>query len=379
MIPLLFSRRGVGIMEFNDLARQYQLYKKELDEAIHKVLDSHRYIMGEEVYELERELAKYVGAKHCISTSSGTDSLLMALMALGIGPGDEVITVPFTWISTSEVIKLLGAIPVFVDIDPDTYLIDVSKVEAAITPKTRAILPVDLFGQLADYEGLQAIASKHGLSIIQDAAQSFGASQNGRKSCLQGTINCTSFFPAKPLGCYGDGGALFTEDDRLAADLRAIRTHGGERRHHHTHLGINGRLDTIQAAILLVKLRHFDEELSLRTAIAKRYDEAFSAIFQPPITAEGNTHVYAQYSICVEEREAFQSALKEAGVPTAVYYPKCLHQQPIFSDLGYSIGDFPCSERVSEQIVSLPFHPWLTLEEQDQVIQSVLSNYPVLV
>lgn len=361
-------------MEFNDLGKQYRHYKDELDAAIHHVLDNHQYIMGKEVYELEEQLAAYTGVKHCITTSSGTDSLLMALMALGIGSGDEVITVPFTWISTSEVIKLLGAIPVFVDIDPATFLIDLDLVEAAITPKTRAILPVDLFGQLPDYHRLRNIADKYGLSIIQDAAQSFGATQNGMKSGSQGDINCTSFFPAKPLGCYGDGGALFTADDHLAAALRAIRTHGGERRHFHTHLGINGRLDTLQAAILLVKLKYFDQELAMRTAIAHKYNQELSAVCRTPITIKGNTHAYAQYVICVEERAAFQSALKAEGIPTAVYYPTCLHLQPVFSDLGYARGDFPCSEKVCEEVLSLPLHPWLTSDEQERVIKGCLIN-----
>jgi UDP-2-acetamido-2-deoxy-ribo-hexuluronate aminotransferase len=361
------------MMQFNDLGKQYQLYKKEIDEAIQQVLNSHRYIMGGEVFELEEQLAQYVGTKHCISTASGTDSLLMALMALGIGPGDEVITVPFTWISSSEVIKLLGAKPVFVDIDPETYLLDVDQVEAAITSKTKAILPIDIFGQLADYDRLNETAMQHGLTIIQDAAQSFGALQHGRKSCSQGQINCTSFFPAKPLGCYGDGGAMFTDDDSLANALRAIRTHGGERRHHHTHVGINGRLDTIQAAILLVKMRHFDEELSARMAIGKRYTEALKGVCMIPTVADSNTHIYAQYTIRVEDREAFQSALKEQGIPTAVYYPKCLHVQPVFSDLGYSIGDFPHCEKASDEVVSLPLHPWLTKEDQDRVIEGVVN------
>lgn len=362
------------MMQFNDLGKQYCQYKEEINAAIHKVLDSHRYIMGEEVYQIEENLANYVGAKHCISTSSGTDSLLMSLMALGVGHGDEVITVPFTWIATAEVIKLLGAKPVFIDIDPTTYLMDIEQVEASMTSKTKAIIPVDIFGHLVDYDRLHEVASTHGVPVIQDAAQSFGATQNGKKSCTQGLLNCTSFFPAKPLGCYGDGGAIFTDDDSLAHDLRAIRTHGGERRHYHTHVGINGRLDTIQAAVLLVKLRYFDGELTKRQGLADRYTQAFSASFSTPVTLENNTHSYAVYTIRVEEREELQRSLKDNGVPTAVYYPTCLHTQPVFKELGYGVGDFPNSEKASGEVLSLPIHPWLSVEQQDLVIEHVLQH-----
>ncbi|MEM1282333.1 MAG: DegT/DnrJ/EryC1/StrS family aminotransferase [Chlamydiota bacterium] len=361
-------------MQFNDLGKQYQQYKEEIDAAIQNVLNSNHFIMGKEVYEIEEQLAEYIDQNHCISTSSGTDSLLMSLMAIGVGSGDEVITVPFTWIATAEVIKLLGAKPVFVDIDPKTYLMDLNHVEAAITEKTKAIIPVDLFGHLVDYDQLHQIASKNGITVIQDAAQSFGATQNSRKSCSQGHISCTSFFPAKSLGCYGDGGAIFTDNDSLASDLRAIRTHGGQQRHVHTHVGINGRLDTIQAAVLLVKLRYFDQELRRRQELAIRYTDALSSSFVTPVTLENNTHSYAVYTIRTEHREEIQGALKSQGVPTAVYYPKSLHEQPVFGDLGYTIGDFPHSEKASQQVLSLPIHPWLTEEEQTLVIDQLLEQ-----
>lgn len=344
-------------MEFIDLKTQYQLYKKEIDAGIQKVLDHGAYIMGPEVKELEQQLAHYVGVKHAITVSSGTDSLLIALMAYDIGPGDEVITVPFTWISTVEVIALLRATPVFVDIDPETYNIDVNQLEAAITPRTKAIMPVNLYGQMPDYDVINAIAAKYGIPVIEDAAQSFGATQRGRRSCGVSTIGSASFYPAKPLGCYGDGGALFTNDDAIAAKMRAIRTHGGEVRHNHTYIGLNGRFDTIQAAIVQVKLKHFDEELRLREKVAARYSKKLQEYTVVPKIAEGNTHSFAQYTIRVEERDALAKHLVEEGIPTAIFYPKCVHEQPCFSYLGLQKGSFPVSEKASQEAISLPFHP----------------------
>ncbi len=364
-------------MEFIDLGKQYTLYREEIDAAIRKVLERGSYIMGPEVAELEKILADYVGVSHCITVSSGTDSLQMSLMALEVGPGDEVITVPFTWISTAEVIKLVGADPVFVDIDADTYLMDVNLAEKAITSKTKAIIPVDLFGQCADYSALNALSEKYGIPIIQDAAQSFGAMQNGRKSCSQGLLSSTSFFPAKPFGCYGDGGAVFTDDDVLAGKIRAIRTHGGEKRHHHTLLGMNGRFDTIQAAVLLAKFPHFSKEVRLREKIGNRYNELFSDLGISPKTAEGNSHVYAIYTIRIKERDRVAENLKAEGIPSAVYYPKCLHEQPVFASLGYSYGDFPHCEQASREVLSLPMHPWLTEEEQDLVVKVVSREFSV--
>lgn len=358
-------------MEFIDLKKQYKLYKKEIDQAMHSVLDEGHYIMGKEIKQLETALANFVGVKHCIGASSGTDTLLMALMALDIGPGDEVITVSFTWISTVEVIALLGATPVLVDIEPETYNIDIAKLEAAITPRTKAIMPVSLFGQMPDYNKINAIAKKHNIPVIEDAAQSFGASQNGKKSCGVTLIGSTSFYPAKPFGCYGDGGALFTNDDELASKMRAIRVHGGEVRHHHTCVGINGRLDTLQAAILLAKFPHFPGEVQARQRIGERYNAQLQDVCVTPPTQKGNTHVYAQYTIRVPERNDVVKFLNEKGVPTAIHYPKCVHQQPAFAYLGYDSTQLPESEKAAKEVLSLPMHPWLTTEEQDTVIAAV--------
>ncbi len=366
-------------MDFIDLKTQYQKYKQEIDHAIHSVLDKGQYIMGEEVKQLEAALAKYVGVKHCIGASSGTDTLLMALMALGVGHGDEVITVSFTWISTAEVIGLLGAKPVFVDIDPDTYNIDISKIEAAITSKTKAIMPVSLFGQMPDYDKINAIAAKYNLPVLEDGAQSFGATQRGRQSCGVTTIGSTSFYPAKSLGGYGDGGALFTNDDQLAAKMRAIRTHGGEVRHHHTCIGINGRLDTLQAAILLVKLRHFDEELKARQEIGARFSEELKDCAVVPFIENGNTHTCAYYTIRVSERDAVVKELNARGIPTSIFYPKCVHLQPAFAYLGLTEGALPISEKASKEVLSLPMHPWLTLEDQKKIITAVQEAVSVTV
>ena len=317
-------------MQFIDLATQYQRNKEAIDNAIHEVLDSSKYIMGPQVKELESTLAEYVGVKHCVSVSSGTDSLMIALMAMGIAPGDEVITVPFTWISSTEVISLVGATPVFVDIDLDTFNMNPSLIEKAITPKTKAILAVNLFGQMADYTAINEIANKYNLPVLEDAAQSFGSSQNGIKSCGATTVGSTSFFPAKPFGCYGDGGALFTNDSELCEKMQAIRTHGGIKRHHHTLVGMNGRLDTIQAAVLLAKWPDFDNEVKSRIAIGQRYSQLLEQVCEVPRVLEGNTHVYANYTIRTSQRSELQEKLKEKEIPSAIYYPKCLHEQPVF-------------------------------------------------
>jgi UDP-2-acetamido-2-deoxy-ribo-hexuluronate aminotransferase len=358
-------------MQFIDLAQQYRLYKNEIDQAMQRVLDHGQYIMGPEVKELEELLATYVGVKHCIGCSSGTDTLQIALMALDVGPGDEVITVPFTWISTAEVIGLVGARPVFIDIESDTYNMDISQLEKAITPRTKAIIPVSLFGQMPDMAAINEIAARHGVPVIEDGAQSFGATQNGRRSCGVTLIGSTSFFPAKPFGCYGDGGALFTNDDHLAATMRAIRTHGGERRHYHPYLGMNGRLDTLQAAILKAKFPYFPDEVEKRRQIGARYSTLLADCCEIPKIAPGNTHVYAQYTIRVAERDRCAAQLKEQGIPTAIYYPKCLHEQPVFAPLGYQQGDFPISEKATMEVLSLPMHPWLTEQEQDRVVAAM--------
>lgn len=366
-------------MEFIDLKKQYLLYKKEIDQSIQKVLDKGQYIMGEEVKNLETALAKFVGVKHCIGASSGTDTLLIALMALGIGPGDEVITVSFTWISTVEVIALLGATPVFVDIEPDTFNIDISKLEKAITPRTKAIMPVSIFGQMPDYDQINAIAKKHKLPVIEDGAQSLGATQNGRMSCGVTLIASTSFYPAKVFGCYGDGGALFTNDDALASKMRAIRTHGGEVRHHHTCIGINGRLDTLQAAVLLAKFPHFPDEIKARHRIGARYSEMLKGVCIAPKIQKGNTHTYHQFTIRVPNRDDVSKFLNQKGVPTAIHYPKCVHEQPAFAYLGYEWGSLPESERASREVLSLPMHPWLTEEDQDTVVAAIKEALTVKV
>lgn len=361
-------------MEFIDLKTQLDRYRSRIDERINAVLSHGRYIMGPEIGELEKELATYTGVKHCITVASGTDSLEIALRALRVGYGDEVITVPFTWISTAEVICQVGGKPVFIDIDPVTYNMDASKLEAAITDKTKAIIPVSLFGQMPDLESIQVIAQAHNVPVIEDAAQSFGATRNGKRSCGASLIGSTSFFPAKPFGCYGDGGALFTSDDGLAEKMRAIRTHGGIRRHEHTLVGMNGRFDTLQAAILLGKWPDFPSEVAARNQIGARYSDALRNICQVPEVASGNTHVYGQYTIQVSARDELVEKLKEKGIPSAVYYPKCLHEQPVFSFCGYKWGDFPMSEKASREVISLPMHPFLSETDQNQVIEAVKSS-----
>lgn len=358
-------------MEFIDLKAQYGKHRDEIGTRIQRVLDHGQFVMGPEIRELESWLAGYVGVKHCLSVASGTDSLEIALRAWGIGPGDEVITVPFTWISSAEAISLTGAKPVFVDIDPVTYNLDPALLSAAINPRVKAIMPVSLFGQMADFRAINAIAAQYGIPVLEDAAQSFGATQDGCRSCGVSLVGSTSFFPAKPLGCYGDGGALFTDDDALAEAMRAIRTHGGVERHHHPLLGMNGRFDTIQAAILLAKLPAFDWEVQERARIGQRYSEKLSGYCVVPAISPGNSHVYAQYTIRVPNRDDVGARLRAKGIPTAVYYPKCLHQQPVFAHLGYKLGDFPVSEHASREVISLPMHPFLSAADQDGIVDEV--------
>ncbi|WP_036300595.1 DegT/DnrJ/EryC1/StrS family aminotransferase [Methylomarinum vadi] len=357
---------------FIDLKSQYRVLEHEIKARIDKVLEHGQYIMGPEVRELEEKLADYVGVKHCIAGSSGTDTLLIAMMALGIGQGDEVITTPFTFIATGEMIALLGATPVFVDIDPKTYNIDPSKIEAAITSKTKAIMPVSLYGQCADFDAINAIGEKHGLPVIEDGAQSFGATYKGRRSCSLSTIGSTSFFPSKPLGAYGDGGALFTDDDELAKNMREIRVHGQDRRYHHVCIGINGRLDTMQAAILLVKLEHFDWEVKQRQEIADRYSTVLAGIGSKitiPFVEKYNSSVFAQYTIQVEKRDKVQELLKKANIPTAVHYPVPLNRQPALA----CPDRFEHSECAAERVLSLPMHPYLDDVHMEQVVTSLLK------
>jgi UDP-2-acetamido-2-deoxy-ribo-hexuluronate aminotransferase len=363
--PLLIA------MEFIDLKTQYRRYQAEIDARIKKVLEHGQYILGPENTELEETLARYTNTRHCLTVASGTDSLEIALRALDIGPGDEVITVPFTWISTAEVVLLVGAKPVFIDIEPDFYNIDISKIEAAITLRTKAIIPVSLFGQMPDCDAINRIAAKHNITVIEDAAQSFGATQNGKRSCGVTKISSTSFFPAKPLGCYGEGGALFTDDNDLADKMRAIRTHGGLKRHHHPLVGMNGRFDAIQAAVLLAKWPHFEQEVNDRIRIGARYSEKLKNCCVTPKIKKGNTHVYAQYTIRVPNRDEVAQKLKAKGVPTAVYYPKSIHEQPVFAPFGYKHGDFPVAEKAANEVLSLPMHPFLSEKEQDFVVSAV--------
>lgn len=366
---------------FIDLKSQYKALEENIKSRINTVLEHGQYVMGPEVAELEAKLAEFVGVKHCISASSGTDTLMIAMMALGIGPGDEVITSPFTFIATGEMIALIGATPVFVDIDPKTYNIDPSKIEAAITPKTKAIMPVSLYGQCADFDAINAIADKYGLPVIEDAAQSFGATYKGKKSCALSTIGSTSFFPSKPLGAYGDGGALFTNDDALAKVMREIRTHGQEKRYYHTRIGINGRLDTIQAAILLAKMDRFDWEVQRREEIGLRYSKLIkkhsanidTAVITPYIEPF-NTSVYAQYTVRVKNRELVQKKLKDSGVPTAVHYPIPLHLQPIFTYLNLCAGAYPEAESAAKEVLSLPMSPDLNDAICEIIIAKLINS-----
>jgi UDP-2-acetamido-2-deoxy-ribo-hexuluronate aminotransferase len=359
-------------MEFVDLKTQYRRLKPAIDARIQAVLDHAQFILGPEIRELEDRLAARAGAKYCITCSSGTDALLLAMMGLGIGPGDEVITSPFTFFATGEMIALLGATPVFVDINPVTYNIDPQKIEAAITPRSRAIMPVSLYGQPAEMDSINAIAARHRLPVIEDAAQSFGALYQGRHSGNLSTIGCISFFPSKPLGCYGDGGACFTNDDALATAIFELRNHGQDRRYHHTRIGINGRLDTLQAAILLAKLDVFDNELLARSEAADRYTALLHKVVQTPQLAPRCTSAWAQYTIEVDEREAVEASMREHEVPTAVHYPVGLHQQPVFaSQFGVHSGSFPNAERAAQRVLSLPMHPYLTPDNINEVTDAV--------
>ena len=358
-------------VDFANLNLQYKLYKDEIDTAIHRVLDESRYIMGPQVQELENELAAFTGAGHCIVCSSGTDALQLALMALDIGPGDEVITTPFTFIATAEMIAHIGAKPVFVDIDETTYNLDPTLIEQAITDRTKAIMPVSLYGQPADMDEINALAAGRDLAVIEDAAQSFGAVYKGRKSCNLSEFGCTSFFPAKPLGCYGDGGAVFTNNDEAAAKIRSLRVHGQNQRYKHKYLGIGARMDTIQAAILLAKFRHYPDEIKKRQEVAAVYTELLKSHVVTPVIMDDRTSVWAQYSIRVKERGRVQEKLKNAGIPTAVHYPMPLHLQECFRYLGLGPGDFPVAEMVSEEIMSLPMNPFLTTENMEYVAASL--------
>jgi dTDP-4-amino-4,6-dideoxygalactose transaminase len=370
-------------MDFIDLKQQQARIAGNLRGRIDKVLAHGAYILGPEVKELEERLAAFVGARHCVTCASGTDALLLPLMAWGVGPGDAVFTTPFTFIATAEVIALLGATPVFVDIDPVTFNISPAALEKAVlrlkkgkkpslgSParlKPRGIIPVDLFGQPADYDAIRDIARRHKLFVLEDAAQSFGAEYKGKKTCSFGDAAATSFFPAKPLGGYGDGGAVFTSDDALADTLRSLRVHGqGKDKYDNVRIGINGRLDTLQAAVLLAKMDVFPEEIGLRQKAAERYTSLLSGLVETPVVAKGRTSVWAQYSVQSDRREAIMERLKSAGIPSVVYYPTPLHRQTVFASLRYSAGDFPVSERTAGRIFSLPMHPYLGVADQEKI------------
>ena len=361
-------------IDFAKLQYQYQLYKTEIDEAVQAVLDKSNYIMGEEVSQLEDSLQDFTGVKYAIACASGTDALLLAMMALDIQPGDEIITTPFTFIATAETIAFMKAKPVFVDIDEQTYNIDPSKIEENITSKTKAIMPVSLYGQPADMEAIQAIADKHNLKVIIDGAQSFGSTYKGKTDSNLGDISTTSFFPAKPLGCFGDGGAVFTANDNLASKMKSLRVHGQSKRYHHQYIGMGGRMDTIQAAVLNVKLKHYEKDLALRQEVAMKYTQALEGkALVLPFVDKNVTSAWAQYSVQVQNRNNVQTQLKEHGIPTAVHYPMPLHLQECFAYLGYKKGDFPIAEQVSNVIMSLPMNPYLSDDEIVYVSQKVME------
>jgi len=362
-------------IDFAKLQDQYQIYKDEIDLAIHAVLDKSNYIMGEEIKALESSLEEFTVTKHAITCGSGTDALLLAMMALDIQPGDEVITTPFTFIATAETIAFLGAIPVFVDIDEKTYNIDPLKIEEKITSKTKIIMPVSLYGQPSDMDMVQNIADMHGLKVITDGAQSFGSTYKGKTDSNLGDISTTSFFPAKPLGCFGDGGAIFTNDDVLAEKMKSLRVHGQSKRYHHKYIGMGGRMDTIQAAVLNVKLKYYSKDLALRQEVAKAYSQSLvHENIGLPSVEKDVTSAWAQYSIRVPNRDLLQDKLKQNGVPTAVHYPMPLHLQEAFKFLEYKKGDFPVSEKISDEIMSLPMNPYLTSEEISYIKEAIFDS-----
>jgi UDP-2-acetamido-2-deoxy-ribo-hexuluronate aminotransferase len=363
-------------IEFVDLKAQYAAIRAAVDARIQRVLEHGQFILGPEVGELERKLASYIGVRECVTAASGTEALLIALMALGVKNGDEVITTTFTFAASAEVIVLLGAAPVFVDIEPDTYNIDPERIEAAITEKTRAIMPVSLFGQPPDMEAINAIAARHGgIPVIEDAAQSFGAVYRGRKSCGLSAIGCTSFFPSKPLGCYGDGGAIFTEDTALATAMREIRHHGQERRYYHTRIGVGGRLDTIQCAVLLAKLDRFDWEIAQRAAAAEFYLRLFggSELVTSPVVRSDRSSVWAQFTIELEDRDAVAAELQAQGIPTAIHYPAPLHFQPAYKDVCRISGSLLNAENAASRVLSLPLHPYIAPATQERIAEAVLA------
>jgi UDP-2-acetamido-2-deoxy-ribo-hexuluronate aminotransferase len=362
---------------FIDLKSQYKALKPKIDANIQRVLDHGAFVNGPEVTELEKKLCEFTGAKFTLACASGTDALLIPLMALGIGQGDEVITTAFSFIATAETIALAGAKPIYVDIDPKTFNIDITKIEKAITSKTKAIMPVSLYGQVADMTEINALAKKHNLRVIEDSAQSFGAIYQGKKSCNVSEIGGTSFFPAKPLGCYGDGGAIFCQDETLYKAMKEIREHGSETRYYHTRLGVNGRLDTLQCAILLAKLERYPWEIEQRDKIAQHFNQGLSSIkqkgFSTPLVKSGNQSVWAQYTLTVENRTEFQKRLTEVGIPTAVHYPRIMPDQPWYKEHTSQAGDWTNARWAADHVVSLPMYPDMDLATQDRIINSVIK------
>lgn len=362
---------------FIDLKSQYKALKPKIDAGIQKVLDHGAFVNGPEVSELETKLSEFTGAKYTLACASGTDALLIPLMALGIKPGDEVITTAFSFIATAETIVLAGAKPIYVDIDPKTFNIDISRIEKAITKKTKAIMPVSLYGQTAEMDAINEIAKKHNLWVIEDSAQSFGATYKGKRSCNLSLASGTSFFPAKPLGCYGDGGAIFTSDEKLFKAMKEIREHGSESRYYHTRLGVNGRLDTIQCAILLAKLERYPWELEQRQKIAMRFNEAFSSVKQPgfsfPAVLSHNQSAWAQYTLTIGDRATFQKKLTDAGVPTSIHYPRIMPDQPWYKEHTWHDADWSNARHAAEHVISLPMFPDMDIPTQDKIITTVLA------
>lgn len=367
-----------GEIPFHDLKTQYQALQDSIDLRIRRVLEHGQFIMGPEVKELEQKLAAYTGAAHCVAVASGTEALLISLMAIGVRPGDEVITTPFTFVATAETIALLGAVPVFVDIEPDTCNINADLIEAAVTPRTRAIMPVSLYGQPADMDEINAVAARHGnIPVIEDAAQSFGAVYKGRKSCNLSMIGCTSFFPTKPLGCYGDGGAIFTSDESIAQACREIRVHGQRERYVHTRVGVGGRMDTLQCAIVLAKLERFEAEVERRLAIGKRYNERLDAAGIRRVHQRSDRNsVFAQYTVFCDDRERVRRILMEHGVPTAVHYPMPLSDQPGYRGIVLA-GALPVVANAVRLVLSLPMHADLDEATQNVVVTRVVEAFRV--
>lgn len=364
-------------MKFIDLQTQQNILKPIIDQNIQKVLARGEFIHGPEVVELENKMVDFTGAKHAIGCANGTDALQLALMAIDCQPGDEVITTPFTFIATVEVILLLGLTPVFVDINPRTYQIDHNRIQEVVSPKTKAIITVSLYGQCSEMDEINQIAKQHGLIVIEDAAQSFGATYKNKRSCNLSDIGCTSFFPSKPLGCYGDGGMITTSNDDLATKIKMIRSHGQTKRYIHECVGVNSRLDTLQAAILLAKMTIFEQEIEARSKIAQRYNELLKDMVQLPELMSHNTHVYAQYTIEVDNRDEVRKRLEEQGIPTAVHYPLGLHMQPVMQKVtGFTHreGSFPCTESAAKRVLSLPMHPYLTEDTQDEIVQKLKNS-----